>query len=77
MVATGGDEECDEDEDRSFLKAVASPQPPMLALPAPAHHSVQQQETAVQTLPVSVSSMSLEASVTQVHTAQATVLHVT
>lgn len=64
--ATAGDEDIDEADDRSFLQAVHSPKPPMLALPAGPHQSRQQQETAVQTLPVALSSLSPEASVTQV-----------
>ncbi|KAL0020086.1 hypothetical protein WJX79_009298 [Trebouxia sp. C0005] len=63
--ATAGDEDIDEADDRSFLQAVHSPKPPMLALPAGPHQSRQQQETAVQTLPVALSSLSPEASVTQ------------
>ncbi|DBA92530.1 TPA: hypothetical protein ACH3X1_002761 [Trebouxia sp. C0004] len=61
--ATAGDG--DVPDDRSFLQAVHSPKPPMLALPAPPHHSRQHQETAVQTLPVALSFLSPEASVTQ------------
>ncbi len=64
--ATVGEGDIDDEDDRSFLQAVHSPKPPMLALPAPPRHSRQQQETAVQTLPVSLSSLSPEASVTQV-----------
>ena len=64
--ATAGEGDVDDEDDRSFLQAVLSPKPPMLALPAPPHRSRQQQETAVQTLPVSLSSLSPEASVTQV-----------
>ena len=62
--ATAGDGDIDDEDERSFLQAVVPPKPPVLALPAPPHHSRQQQETAVQTLPVSLSSP--EASVTQV-----------
>ncbi len=64
--ATAGEGDVDNDNDRSFLQAVHSPKPPMLALPAPPHRSRQKQETAVQTLPVSLLSLSPEASVTQV-----------
>ncbi|DBB14510.1 TPA: hypothetical protein ACH3X3_004792 [Trebouxia sp. C0006] len=63
--ATAGEGDGDDEDDRSFLQAVHSPKPPMLALPAPPHRSRQQQETAVQTLPVSLSSLSPEATVTQ------------
>jgi len=65
--ATAGEGDVEDEDDRSFLQAVHSPKPPMLALPAPPHRSRQQQETAVQTLPVSSSSLSPEASVTQVY----------
>ena len=64
--ATAGEGDGDDEDDRSFLQAVHSPKPPMLALPAPPRRSRQQQETAVQTLPVSLSSLSPEATVTQV-----------
>ena len=64
--ATAGEGDIDDEDDSSFLQALHSPKPPMLALPAPPRHSRQQQETAVQTLPVSLSSLSPEASVTQV-----------
>ncbi len=56
----------DDQDAESFLEAVQSPRPPMLALPAPPRHTKQWQETAVQTLPVSLSSLSTEASITQV-----------
>ena len=65
--AAAGEGNIDDEDDRSFLQAVLSPTLPMLALPAPPHRSRQQQQTAVQTLPVSLSSLSPEALVTQVH----------
>ena len=68
--ATAGDGDIDDEDDRGFLQAVVPPKPSMLALPAPPHHSRQQQETAVQTLPVSLSPLSPEASVTQVRFAR-------
>ena len=63
--AAAGEGDIDDEDDRSFLQAVLSPTLPMLALPAPPHRS--RQQTAVQTLPVSLSSLSPEALVTQVH----------
>ena len=51
----------------SFLEAVSSPRQPMLALlPAPPAHTRQKQEQAAQTMPVSLESLSPEASTTQV-----------
>ena len=65
---SGADQtEAEGSDSGSFLETVDSPRRPMLALPAPPACSRQtHQEQAAQTLPVSLTSLSPEASLSQV-----------